>query len=139
MVKESKLKILAFFLKLAMETNLPEDIKERALSVFKSAVSQKFVVKDSIEKVQKEALSEIENVYKGKRFKVHMFKAGLLFLLAETIKARLVEETNRNWFKQAETGNISGGLNQCLGLIDFSLNWFHPAGSTCQEIFINPG
>ena len=55
-----------------METNLPEDIKERALSVFKSAVSQKFVVKDSIEKVQKEALSEIENVYKGKRFKVQM-------------------------------------------------------------------
>ena len=54
-------------------TNLPEDIKERAVSVFKSAVSQKFVVKDSIEKVQKEALTEIENVYKGKRFKVHIF------------------------------------------------------------------
>ena len=41
------------------------------MSVFKSAISQKFIVKDSIEKVQKEALSEIENVYKGKRFKVH--------------------------------------------------------------------
>ena len=79
-----------------METNLPEDIKERALSVFKSAVSQKFVVKDSIEKVQKEALSEIENVYKGKRFKVHKFGAGLLFLPAEAINARPVEETNRN-------------------------------------------
>ena len=76
-----------------METNLPEDIKERALSVFKSAVSQKFVVKDSIEKVQKEALSEIENVYKGKRFKVQMFRAGL-YLPAETINARPVEETN---------------------------------------------
>ena len=50
---------------------MPEEIKERAVSVFKSAISQKFLVKDSIEKVQKEALSEIENVYKGKRFKVH--------------------------------------------------------------------
>ena len=81
-----------------METNLPEDIKERALSVFKSAVSQKFIVKDSIEKVQKEALSEIENVYKGKRFKVQMFRAGLLYLPAATINARPVEDTNRNCF-----------------------------------------
>ena len=53
---------------------MPEDIKERAVIVFKSAISQKFLVKDSIEKVQKEALSEIENVYKGKRFKVHNFR-----------------------------------------------------------------
>ena len=57
----------------AIETNLPDDIKERAVSVFKSAVSQKLLVKDSIEKVQREALSEIENVYKGQRFKVSFY------------------------------------------------------------------
>ena len=79
-----------------METNLPEDIKERALSVFKSAVSQKFVVKDSIEKVQKEALSEIENVFKGKRFKVQMFRAGLLYLPAETTTPAWTAETGLN-------------------------------------------
>ena len=55
-----------------VETNLPENIKDRAVSVFKSAVSQKYVIKDVIEKVQKEGLAEVENVYKGQRFKVHM-------------------------------------------------------------------
>ena len=69
--KNKSLTFWIFWSNPAIETNLPEEIKERAVSVFKSAISQKFIVKDSIEKVQKEALSEIENVYKGKRFKVH--------------------------------------------------------------------
>jgi len=54
---------------LGVETNLPENIKDRAVSVFKSAVSQKYVIKDVIEKVQKEGLAEVENVFKGQRFK----------------------------------------------------------------------
>merc|ERR1712243_518373 len=48
-----------------VESNLPENIKDRAVSVFKSAVSQGYPV----EKVQNEALSEIETVFKGQRFK----------------------------------------------------------------------
>ena len=52
---------------------MPDDIRERAVSVFKSGVSQRLLVKDSIEKVQREALSEIENVYKGQRFKVSFY------------------------------------------------------------------
>ena len=53
-----------------METNLPDNIKDRAVSVFKAAVSEKYVIKDIIEKVQRDALSEVENVFKGQRFKV---------------------------------------------------------------------
>ena len=55
-----------------MESTLPEDIKERALSVFRAAVSEKYPIKDAIEKVQKEALCEIETVFKGQRFKVRI-------------------------------------------------------------------
>ena len=57
-----------------METNLPDNIKDRAVSVFKAAVSEKFVIKDIIEKVQRDALSEVENVFKGQRFKVSVQK-----------------------------------------------------------------
>ena len=68
-----------------VETNLPENIKERAVSVFKAAVSQKYVIKDVIEKVQKEGLAEVENVFKGQRFKVetchHRFKLCNIYQL----------------------------------------------------------
>ena len=40
------------------------------MSVFKAAVSEKYPIKDAIEKVQKEALSEVDTVFKGQRFKV---------------------------------------------------------------------
>ena len=50
---------------LEVESTLPENIKERALSVFKSAVAERYPIKDAIEKVQKEALCEIETVFKG--------------------------------------------------------------------------
>eukprot|EP00092_Neocalanus_flemingeri_P002900 GFUD01003102.1.p1 GENE.GFUD01003102.1~~GFUD01003102.1.p1 ORF type:complete len:138 (-),score=45.79 GFUD01003102.1:400-813(-) len=52
-----------------VESTLPDNIKDRALSVFKSAVSENYPIKDAIEKVQKEALCEIETVFKGQRFK----------------------------------------------------------------------
>ena len=55
---------------LEVESTLPDNIKERALSVFRAAVSEKYPIKDAIEKVQKEALCEIETVFKGQRFKV---------------------------------------------------------------------
>ena len=48
-----------------METNLPDNIKDRAVSVFKAAVSEKYVIKDIIEKVQRDALSEVENVFRN--------------------------------------------------------------------------
>jgi len=52
-----------------VESNLPDNIKTRAVSVFKSAASEKYPVINIIEKVQKEALCEVENVFKGQRFK----------------------------------------------------------------------
>ena len=55
-----------------VESNLPENIKDRALSVFRSAVSEKYPIIAAIEKVQKEALCEIETVFKGQRFKVRL-------------------------------------------------------------------
>ena len=66
-----------------MESILPDNIKERALSVFRAAVSEKYPIKDAIEKVQKEALSEIETVFKGQRFKVR-YKNGMFSYFAET-------------------------------------------------------
>merc|ERR1719378_1055734 len=53
-----------------VESNLPDNIEKRAVSVFKAAVSEKYPIKDAIEKVQKEALSEVDTVFKGQRFKV---------------------------------------------------------------------
>merc|ERR1712042_372711 len=52
-----------------VESNLPDNIKDRAVSVFKSAVSQSYPIIDVVEKVQKEALCEVETVFKGQRFK----------------------------------------------------------------------
>ena len=53
-----------------VESNLPENIKDRAVSVLKSAVSQNYPIISAVEKVQNEALCEIETVFKGQRFKV---------------------------------------------------------------------
>ena len=63
-----------------MESTLPEDIKDRALSVFRAAVSEKYPIKDAIEKVQKEALSEIETGFKDQRFKVIFLHERFLYL-----------------------------------------------------------
>merc|ERR1711915_1145108 len=52
-----------------VESNLPDNIKDRAVSVFKAAVSEKYPIKDAIEKVQREALCEVDTVFKGQRFK----------------------------------------------------------------------
>ena len=43
-----------------VESDLPEDIRDRALSVFRAAISDKATVQQAIEKVQKEALVEVE-------------------------------------------------------------------------------
>ena len=56
-----------------VESDLPEDIRDRALSVFRAAVSDKATVQQAIEKVQKEALVEVETRFKGQRFKVRIF------------------------------------------------------------------
>ena len=64
---------------LEVESNLPENIKDRAVSVFKSAVSQGYPIIAAVEKVQNEALSEIETVFKGQRFKVR--KCNILCLV----------------------------------------------------------
>ena len=53
-----------------MESDLPEDIRDRALSVFRAAISDKFTVQQAIDKVNKEALVEVEERFKGQRFKV---------------------------------------------------------------------
>merc|ERR1712098_173021 len=53
-----------------VESDLPEDIKDRALSVFRAAISDKSTIQQAIEKVQKEALVEVETRFKGQRFKV---------------------------------------------------------------------
>ena len=53
-----------------VESDLPEDIRDRALSVFRAAIAEKFTVQQAIEKVQKEALVEVEERFKGQRFKV---------------------------------------------------------------------
>ena len=53
-----------------VESDLPEDIRDRAFSVFRAAISDKATVQQAIEKVQKEALVEVETRFKGQRFKV---------------------------------------------------------------------
>ena len=53
-----------------VDSDLPEDIKERALSVFRASISDKCTIQQAIEKVQKEALCEVETRFKGQRFKV---------------------------------------------------------------------
>lgn len=56
-----------------MESDLPEDIRDRALSVFRAAISDKFTVQQAINKVNKEALVEVEERFKGQRFKVKKY------------------------------------------------------------------
>merc|ERR1712154_139746 len=52
-----------------VESDLPEDIRDRALFVFRAAISDKATIQQAIEKVQKEALVEVETRFKGQRFK----------------------------------------------------------------------
>jgi len=52
-----------------VESDLPDDIRDDALRVFRLAVAQKCTIKDAIDKVQKEALIEVETRFKGQRFK----------------------------------------------------------------------
>jgi len=52
-----------------VESDLPDDIRDNALRVFRLAVAQSCTIKDAIEKVQKEALVEVETRFKGQRFK----------------------------------------------------------------------
>ena len=73
-----------------VESNLPDNIKDRAVSVFKAAVSEKYPIKDAIEKVQREALCEVDTVFKGQRFKVklclhrHFFNIFFHFFWSKT-------------------------------------------------------
>jgi len=52
-----------------VESDLPEDIRDDALRVFRSAIADKSTIQDAINKVNKEALCEVEERFKGKRFK----------------------------------------------------------------------
>jgi len=52
-----------------VESDLPDDIRDDALRVFRLAVANQCTIKDAIDKVQKEALTEVENRFKGQRFK----------------------------------------------------------------------
>jgi len=52
-----------------VESDLPTDIRDDALRVFRLAVSQKSTIKEAIDKVQKEALVEVDTRFKGQRFK----------------------------------------------------------------------
>ena len=63
-----------------VESDLPDDIKERALSVFRAAISDKSTIQQAIEKVQKEALVEVETRFKGQRFKVGKFVLSHYFM-----------------------------------------------------------
>ena len=58
-----------------VESDLPEDIRDRALSVFRAAISDKATIQQAIEKVQKEALVEVETRFKGQRFKVRIYSS----------------------------------------------------------------
>ena len=61
-----------------VESDLPEDIRDRALSVFRAAISDKATIQQAIEKVQKEALVEVETRFKGQRFKVGTYSSEQL-------------------------------------------------------------
>merc|ERR1711935_969758 len=52
-----------------VESDLPEDIMNDAMRVFRAAISDKCTIQQAIEKVQREALSEVETRFKGQRFK----------------------------------------------------------------------
>ena len=66
-----------------VESDLPEDIRDRALSVFRAAISDKATVQQAIEKVQKEALVEVETRFKGQRFKVRFhYKLLLIYSIS---------------------------------------------------------
>jgi len=69
-----------------VESDLPEDIRDRALSVFRAAISDKFTVQQAIEKVQKEALVEVEERFKGQRFKVALRLERMFTFYSDTSK-----------------------------------------------------
>merc|ERR1712083_656487 len=48
-----------------VESDLPEDIRDDALRVFRSAIADKCTIQDAINKVNKEALCEVETRFKG--------------------------------------------------------------------------
>jgi len=52
-----------------VESDLPEDIRDDALRVFRGAIADKATIQDAINKVNKEALCEVETRFKGQRFK----------------------------------------------------------------------
>merc|ERR1712212_495006 len=52
-----------------VESDLPEDIRDDALRVFRSAIADKCTIQDAINKENKEALCEVEERFKGQRFK----------------------------------------------------------------------
>ena len=52
-----------------VESDLPDDIKERCVLCFQSCLAQHMNIGDAIKKVQSEPLKEIDERYKGQRFK----------------------------------------------------------------------
>merc|ERR1711935_1320505 len=52
-----------------VESDLPEDIMNDSMRVFRAAISDKCTIQQEIEKGQKDALSEVETRFKGQRFK----------------------------------------------------------------------
>ncbi|TRY74975.1 hypothetical protein TCAL_11110 [Tigriopus californicus] len=52
-----------------VESDLPEDIRDHALHVFQAAVMDHSNVGDAIKRVQTEALSKIDERFKGERYK----------------------------------------------------------------------
>jgi len=52
-----------------VESDLPEDLRDDALRVFRAAISDKCTIQDAINKVNKDALTEVETRFKGQRFK----------------------------------------------------------------------
>merc|ERR1711963_939360 len=82
-----------------VESDLPEDIRDRALSVFRAAISDKATVQQAIEKVQKEALVEVETRFKGQRFK-GFIKFDYDTSVNMEMLSFLLEWELRRWFVQ---------------------------------------
>jgi len=53
----------------AVESDLPEDLKNEAASRFQAAIDSRMAIGDAIEKVQSEVLTKCNEVFKGKRYK----------------------------------------------------------------------
>jgi hypothetical protein len=57
------------YIKLEVESDLPEDLKNEAVLCFEAAISNNLSVGDAVSKVQKDVLSKCDEVFKGKRYK----------------------------------------------------------------------